>query len=687
MLETDNPEQDLAWRIIETTGASLFLTGKAGTGKTTFLRRLRAQTPKRMVVVAPTGVAAMNAGGVTIHSLFQLPFGPIVPGQRREPQRFTREKIQIIRTIDLLVIDEISMVRADVLDGLSEVLCRFRERDKPFGGVQLLLIGDLQQLAPVARDEEWSLLRGHYDTPYFFSSHALRGLSYESIALRKVYRQSDERFLRILNQVRENKMDDWCLRELNARYVPDFSPEPSAGYIALVTHNHQAQKINWSRLAELSAPERAYPAIVEGDFPEAQYPTEEPLRLKLGAQVMFLRNDPEGRYFNGKIGVVAEMRSDGVLVQCADAKEPLLVERTMWENMKYQLNGATQEIEGKILGTFDQLPLKLAWAITIHKSQGLTFEKAIIEAGASFAHGQVYVALSRCKTLEGIVLGSPLQARSVIQDGTVQGYSLDMEARPPTGEKVLGLQCTYQMELLSDLFSCDGFWKLWNGVAHQVREHGNVLRGLTEEWLKILGENVRVQVQEVGQKFLRQVQSLMNGQEPMEGNEALQDRLRKAGAYFRTQAQEQIVNLQNLVWSTDNRELRKTIEEQLEAMARFWRCLELGQAHLVAQGFSTHAFLNARAKAWLDASVYRLQVPARPRDADLFSLLLAWREAKAAEWEMEEHHLLSQKALAEIVRKCPGSEAELAKIKGIGKKKALEIGAEIIAVINKYVKG
>lgn len=686
MLASANPEQDLAWKLIESTGASLFLTGKAGTGKTTFLRRLREQTPKRTVVVAPTGVAAMNAGGVTIHSLFQLPFGPIVPGQRYEVSRFNREKIQIIRTIDLLVIDEISMVRADVLDGLSDVLCRFRDRDRPFGGVQLLMIGDLQQLSPVARDEEWSLLREHYETPYFFSSKALQRLSYESVELKTVYRQSDALFLDLLNQVRENKLDSAGLAALNERHIPNFLSGDTTGYITLTTHNHQAQKINQTKLDELAGESRAYAALIEGDFAEALYPTDEPLLLKLGAQVMFLRNDSEQRYFNGKIGRVVEMGPEGVMVRCEGDNSLIPVERTAWENMKYQVNEESKEIEGKVLGTFEQLPLKLAWAITIHKSQGLTFEKAVIDAAASFAHGQVYVALSRCKTLEGLVLSSPLHLRSVIQDGTVQGYTQGMDARVPDSSRLKSLQLAFQEDLLRELFSFAEFWRFWNHAVKIVAENERILLGIAPSVLGTVQVQVQADLVEIGEKFRSQIHRLLAEHGSADSNEALQDRLKKACAYFLPKVFAQLDLLIDLVWRTDNKEVKKELSAVLEQMAQFWKYKSICYTHVSKTGFQSHAFLHMRACALLDSSAYKLKAVPKPKGDDLYTRLDVWRSAKAAHWGIEPHLVLAQKTLDELSRKCPKSVTELAKVKGIGKKKTEEFGAELIAVIALYLK-
>lgn len=380
-----NPQLQLANDFVEFTGQHIFLTGKAGTGKTTFLRHLKDRSPKRMIVVAPTGVAAINAGGVTIHSFFQISFGPQVPGyqggDKQGFKRFSKEKRNIMKSLDLLVIDEISMVRADLLDGIDETLRRFRNNNRPFGGVQLLMIGDLQQLAPVVKEDEWNILRSHYETAFFFSSKALQKTQYVSIVLLHVYRQSDQHFLDLLNKIRDSQADRELIDQLNKRYKPNFDPG-NENYIILTTHNAKAKQINESKLVRLKTKSVHHGAEVGGNFPEYTFPTEVDLELKKGAQVMFVKNDPnpEKRYFNGKIGTITDFTEDEVIVQCPEEKEPIYVTAVEWQNIKYSIDEDTKEIRESVEGTFTQIPLKLAWAITIHKSQGLTFDRAIIDS-------------------------------------------------------------------------------------------------------------------------------------------------------------------------------------------------------------------------------------------------------------------------------------------------------------------
>lgn len=445
-----------AWDFVEYTGRSIFLTGKAGTGKTTFLKTVVEQCSKRNIVVAPTGVAAINAGGMTIHSFFQLPFSPFVPNaQIKSKFDFSKEKRKLISSLDLLIIDEISMVRSDLLDAIDSVLRRFRNRYKPFGGVQLLMIGDLQQLTPVVTPEDERMLKPYYDTPYFFGSKALAQIDYVTIQLEKVYRQQDETFLTLLNHIRDGQPTTDDLALLNSRCQPTFIPKPEEDYIRLTTHNQMANSYNEAELKKLSGHPYIFRAKIEGTFPDYSYPTAETLLLKVGAQVMFVKNDPSGehRYYNGRIGHVTLAEANRLEVYCPGDAEAIEVEPLEWENARYTLNNETREIETEVLGKFSQLPLRLAWAITIHKSQGLTFDRAIIDASLSFAPGQVYVALSRCKTLSGLVLASKIPPQAIINDERVDSYISHQEEEALRSiEQLPAMKDEYYRYLLMELF-------------------------------------------------------------------------------------------------------------------------------------------------------------------------------------------------------------------------------------------
>ena len=423
-MESGNFELNVARFIVEKTDMSLFLTGKAGTGKTTFLRDVVRHTKKKCIVLAPTGIAAVNAGAMTIHSFFQFGLGPFVKDviEPKSDFRINKSKLELIRNLQLLIIDEVSMVRADLMDHIDVELRRIRRNSKPFGGVQLLMIGDLQQLSPIAHGGEDELLRQYYKTLYFFSSAALKSLKYSCIELKTVYRQTDGHFINILNHARECTLTNQDISDLNTRYIPDFSPRPEDGYIRLMTHNRQVDYINATEMAKLDSHPFTFEAAVTGTFPEESYPTANSLTLKKGAQVMFIKNDPERRFINGTLGEVRSIDKNCIAVRLAESGKTIEVEPIEWQNIRYQFDDETKEISSKQIGRFKQYPLKAAWAITVHKSQGLTFDKAIIDAHAAFSPGQAYVALSRCRTLEGLVLSSPVSASVFMKDKAVDAY-------------------------------------------------------------------------------------------------------------------------------------------------------------------------------------------------------------------------------------------------------------------------
>lgn len=433
----------LAANYINETNRHIFLTGKAGTGKTTFLKYIRENTSKNTVVVAPTGVAAINAGGVTMHSFFQLPFGPYVPSGAHlfgvdngvtdthalfRNIRFNYEKKELIREMELLIIDEVSMVRSDTLDAIDAILRHFRNQPLvPFGGVQVLYIGDLFQLPPVMPDDQWQLLKGHYESVFFFHARVLQQAPPIYIELKKIYRQNERTFIDILNGVRNCTLDWEGITTLNERYDPQFTGEGDQ-YIVLTTHNRRADEINAARLANMPGEIYRFTGEIKGDFSDKALPTDMLLQIKPGTQVMFIKNDlaEPRRYFNGKLATVERVIDDNkIVVVLAGSNETLVLEKETWRNIRYSLNKTEGTVEEEEVGSFTQYPIRLAWAITIHKSQGLTFERAIIDAGQSFAPGQVYVALSRCTSLNGMVLYSKISRRSVSTDERVVRFAAE----------------------------------------------------------------------------------------------------------------------------------------------------------------------------------------------------------------------------------------------------------------------
>ncbi len=717
----NNPELQLAWQFIENTGTHLFLTGKAGTGKTTFLRRLREQSPKRMVVLAPTGIAAINAGGVTIHSFFQLSFAPFVPdttlNSAQIHYRINKEKRNIIRSMDLLVIDEISMVRADLLDAVDATLRRYRDREKPFGGVQLLMIGDLQQLAPVVKDSEWEMLRHYYETPYFFASRALRETTYMTIELEKVYRQSDTFFLSLLNKIRENKADDEVLNELNKRYQRDFQPPKEEGYIRLTTHNNQAQRINDRELASLPGKAYSFRAEVKDDFPEYSYPADEVLTIKEGAQIMFLKNDvsSEKRYYNGMIGEVVTVNEMGMFVRGKDSEHEFQLLQEEWGNYKYVLNEETKEITEEIAGVFRQYPIRLAWAITIHKSQGLTFERAIIDARNSFAHGQTYVALSRCKTLDGMVLESPLRREAIISDSVVDNFTKAVERNKPGNKQLNDMQKAYFFDLLSDLFN---FYSIEQAYKRLLRMMDEDLYRLFPKQLaeyKALEPHMKERIVEVARRFRNQYTQLINESEDYAGNQELQERIRSGAGYFRKELEPVRALFDKANMPLDNRELRKQLNERLQTLDDALCIKESLLDTVCTSTFTVSDYLKQKAKVMLSleedssTSASSSRVPGEKRERkeraassrsgkvkvdvptdilhpELYRALAEWRTEKTREANVPAYVIMQQKALMGIVNLLPDTPAALEAIPYFGAKGVEKYGLEILGIVRKYMK-
>lgn len=698
-VQQTNQELALANDFVQHTDCNIFLTGKAGTGKTTFLLHLQKNTAKRMIVTAPTGVAALNAGGVTLHSFFQLPLGPFVPGSesfesnKHRQFRFSKEKKRIINSLDLLVIDEISMVRADLLDAVDDTLRRHRRNNQPFGGVQLLMIGDLHQLPPVAKHSEWHLLKNHYESVYFFSSRALDLKKLVTIELKHIYRQSDTRFIKLLNQVRDNRLDKPSIESLNQRFIQNFVPEEDQGYITLTTHNSSAESINQKRLQELSQKKQQFQADISGDFPDHIYPTQSALYLKKGAQVMFLRNDtsPDKRYYNGKIGKISRFSNNKIGVVCPGSTKEIQVEKELWENVKYTLNEQTGAIEEEVIGKFTQYPLKLAWAITIHKSQGLTFDRAIIDAKAAFAHGQVYVALSRCRTLEGLVLVSPLSSSGVGVDEPVVWFDKSVRQNPPTESLLQAEKINYQQRLLLDCFEFGRLQSTLSYLARLLQGNAGVVQvsGISD-----IGKMKQMAIKDiftVGDKFRRQLNTLFSTDGLPECDARIKERIGKASVWFQDKFAEIFgTSVQQMGIETDNSELRKKINRVIDNL-KIEIAVKLKGVQCCENGFSPSTYLRAVSAAEIEFSsqkkvkhpsiTYTESDIAHP---EMFEILKEWRSGLARENEVPHFHIMHQRVLIQIVIYLPDNKIDLKKINGVGDKTIEKYGDELVALVTAY---
>ncbi len=688
----ENPELKLALDFVEKTDRNIFLTGKAGTGKTTFLHQIKHESLKRMVIVAPTGVAAINAKGVTIHSFFQMPFGPILPdtisNQSNAQRKFNRTKIDIIKSLDLVVIDEISMVRADLLDGIDQVLRRYKDRTKVFGGVQILMIGDLQQLSPVVKPNEWQLLQAHYQSVYFFSSLAFQQANAISIELKHIYRQDNQEFIKILNEIRNDKLSPASAETLNKRYNPDFSPQKNEGYITLTTHNNRADAINNVEIDKLKDKKYAYTADIKGKFNEYTYPTADRLTLKKGAQVMFIKNDssPEKRYYNGKIGTITYLDNEEVIVQCPDDDFEITTTKETWENISYSLNDETKEIKEDVAGSFAQIPLRLAWAITIHKSQGLTFEKAIIDAEASFAHGQTYVALSRCKTLEGIVLKTPIKDSSIITDTTIHSFTKNVSENTPATEDLDKSQRIYQLNLIADLFNYHPLLYPAKRLIDIYYTNKTSFRGTIIEPLETIKDKGIIPLLKVANGFKNQMISLSEECNQLEDNATIQERFTKAVSYFVEQTTTHIKKpLEELTFTTDNQAVKKDFEKQLKNLDKLLTD-KLYCLNGLTDGFGANKYLKTRAKAVLQTPTKKIkrQENTTSKHPLLVEKLRLLRDVFARSEDVPHFQVFTQKSLYDMSDNLPLTNKQLLAVNGMGKKRVQKYGEAILKIIQVY---
>lgn len=699
-----NERLQLAYDYLFYTGRNVFLTGKAGTGKTTFLKRLRQKCPKRMIVCSPTGVAAINAGGVTLHSFFQLPFGPQIPDQPRESNNGLRiQKIQIIRSLELLVIDEISMVRADLLDSVDYVLRRYRGNSKPFGGLQLLLIGDMQQLSPVVRPEDEEILRPYYQSYYFFGSLAWQKTQYVCIELNQVFRQTDQTFVNLLNEIRDGRANSNTINELNKRYIPNYQPPEGEDVVTLVTTNRQADNINNLHMLGLDTPQQTFEAQVKDDFPESSYPVEKSLTLKRDAVVMFLKNDtsPDKLFYNGKIGRVTGFEGESVLVKCAGEDE-IKVSPMTWENTKYTVDPATKEIKEEVAGTFRQIPLRTAWAVTIHKSQGLTFDKLMIDAHNSFAHGQVYVALSRCRTLQGLVLLQPLSLHDIICDNQVKDFAHTVEQMIPTNNVLVADKRDYFFTTVEDLFD---FHPIYNDLqqmqrvlsvnANSVIANIKAFDGLDSIVFQLLIS--------VADKFMQYIRYNYRDTVNIEDDEALRQRIQKGCQYYIDNMLQKLeLPIKTFGFECDDKLKNKKISDTLQSLLFNFE-LKKKVLYAVKDNFSLTGYMQSKAKIVVDlekgddsqpqyrrgqssraGSFTSVTVRSVTKNPELYTILSDWRKDMAGRNGVEPKDILSTQCLVDISNKIPTDIKALISVKGMGGK-GKKFGSDVLKLIYKYM--
>ena len=736
----------LAERYIQETGISVFLTGKAGTGKTTFLKHIVAGCSKRLAVVAPTGVAAVNAGGVTIHSFFQLPLCPYLPDvkelvteyQMPEKNRSLRkDRVKILRTLELLIIDEISMVRADILDAIDATLKRYRKNDRPFGGVQLLMIGDVQQLPPVVTESEKPFMDQVYPSPFFFNSRAFRKLGYIVIELNKIHRQRDAEFTSMLNDIRTGNPSDQTLERLNRRLDPGFDPPSGEYWIRLTTHNHQSDAINREKMDALKGKSMIFKAEIDGNYPESAYPAETELRLKKGAQVMFTRNDTSGNsmYFNGKIGTVTSL--DPEIIVTDENGNEIIVNREKWDNVRYEINPETQEIQAVNDGSFTQYPLRAAWAITIHKSQGLTFDRVVIDAGKAFSFGQVYVALSRCRSLDGIVLTTPITRKCTFRNMEVSIFENGYTPENQAVESLDNYRDSYLVDKICSAFSLGRIAslslkleKLWKGSLGSVypkisARFTALVTGQDEDFSGVEA------IASVGTRFQSQIREIFADQSRCtEDRDAfVSERISKACAYFTVQLGYYAKSIApTCLVEIENKETQKVFKNIAEELLKelIFR-LSLYRATM-ADGFSVKLFSRVATECELEKTgtlkscVRRIisasraaadkdggnagtdnangkkEVQESGMDADtsdidteydeatekLLKVLKAWRKMKYEELHLPAFMIMHQKVLVQIAEEKPASREELMQINGFGKKQWDKYGEEILEIIEEY---
>lgn len=682
----------LAHQFATQTKEVIFITGKAGTGKTTFLRKLKTESRKQIAVVAPTGIAAINAGGTTIHSFFQLPFSPFSPTPSGRKDLISKMKMQgnrqqILRELELLVIDEISMVRADVLDAIDSVLRHYRHKaNTPFGGVQVVFIGDMYQLSPVAKRDERQILLSYYQGVHFFNSHVMQQVPLVYIELDKVFRQKNADFIQILDEVRQNKLTPQSIKKLQSTYNPSFTPKEDDNYVTLTTHNYKADTINSAQLKKIKGKSHWFTAEIQGTFPTNNHPVDTELELKKGAKVMFVKNDTENprRFYNGKIGEVTFIDNDYVMVTCPGEDNAIYVEPVTWENMTYKVNKETTELEEKRTGSFTQLPLRHAWAITIHKSQGLTFDKAIIDAGDAFAPGQVYVALSRCRTLEGIVLKSKINESSIRNEASILNFSERKDEANELDDKLKKSKVEYRKQLLTDLFDFNPIQKIVAFLRIDVNKASS-FNDETVDFLSNLTNNIKV-IKEVADKFIMQLTNIFDTT-PIDEN-LLQERLSASSQYFDQKIDNVLLSLADSPAYTDNKSHAKSYNDDL---LNIYTQLSQKQKLIskLKREFTIENYFNWRKNIVIKLPELQTHGGTSSTSTtsihpELMQRLSEIRNNIAKEEEVPAYVVASTRSLQELADYLPQTPKDFLLIHGFGKVRAEKYGKYFLDEIKEY---
>ncbi len=684
-----------AFEFANETNRCIFLTGKAGTGKTTLLRYIKENCYKQISVLAPTGVAAIQAGGSTIHSFFQLPFSPFVPPvDKTKPSEQSNKLLasaklnaarrSVIRQLDLLILDEISMVRCDILDAIDVILRVVRRKSNlPFGGVQVMFIGDMYQLPPVVQDDEWKILSNSYASPFFFDAKVVSEVNPVYIELEKIYRQNDKEFVDLLNKVRNNQLDEETIALLNTRFVAQSQKDNKT--VSLVTHNYMADTINQQELARLNGPSFTYKAVVSGAFPEKSYPADEVIELKLGTRVMFVKNDTDKRYFNGKLGIVYELGQKSIKVLCDGETEPIDVKVERWDNIQYKLDKTTNTINEEELGSFAQYPLRLAWAITIHKSQGLTFDQVEIDAEKAFSNGQVYVALSRCRTLEGIRLRSKINPNSLQNHEKVVRFAERKQSAEVVEAVLVEGKRSFQQKVLLDIFNLQEFAYQSQELFRLCHNNSQQLDRSGLEWVE-KWNNEWVELAAVSRKFEIQLLQLFDGL----GSGNLEERLEKASVFFKAQIKGKIEALKNNKIITESKETAKDLNLLLE---EFWRGLWTKYEFITKCGkdFRLEDFMKTKNNLQLPG--FNLNVYATQHKDDtsgipypeLYETLRDIRDLVCEEENLPIFLVANKKSLIQMCTQLPLTKSELLKIKGFGTTKVESIGPRFLEAIASFV--